>query len=581
MNKRIYKAIGALLGAVAFSGQACATAIVQGPTLDDSDGKVGQGGIHTWDGGNIGYGQRGTSKANVKYPYYPPQQKRLGGGDPMQPDEEKDKDEVNYDPQAVDHSKNLGWNHQASFYSFKIETAGGYTISVDRTSAAISYQPAFSVWDSGSELWGGGVSHSFDPVGGPDGYNALGNAAGLPGYMRLPEGEPSIKGFVGYANSGPAFVTGGGSEARGALAFGTSTAGPLVDESKPYGGTNLYTSIVVKGAYIDSQAGRIEGPYAGVGSSVNTSNPALSNEAGGGHVDLKLWLKPGWYVMAAGGSCADFTCTATPEVTVSGKFRLTLMRNPKVTAPIPVASGGADQTNPLELSKVTLHGGGTDPKGTDISGYRWRQVSGPAVALVNPNSPTPSFIAPLVGAGTTETVGLELVVTDSSADCNGGPCASLPAAVSVAVGNDPAILDCMAAAAGKAMLWPANKKLVAVSIAGIGGAKPYSLAITGVTSDEPVRDKAAKDSTAPDAVIKKGKATKKQPLAMDSLQLRAERQIKQKNGAGSGNGRVYAVSFTANDGSRSCNGTVKVGVPAAQGTPAVDDGGKYNATAKK
>jgi len=186
-----------------------------------------------------------------------------------------------------------------------------------------------------------------------------------------------------------------------------------------------------------------------------------------------------------------------------------------------------------------------------------------------------------VGAVTTETVGLELVVTDSSADCNGGPCASLPAAVSVAVGNDPAILDCMAAAAGKAMLWPANKKLVAVSIAGIGGAKPYSLAITGVTSDEPVRDKAAKDSTAPDAVIKKGKATKKQPLAMDSLQLRAERQIKQKNWAGSGNGRVYAVSFTANDGSRSCNGTVKVGVPAALGTTAVDDGGKYNATAKK
>lgn len=569
MNKRVYKAVAALLGTAALSGQAFAKYYENADLpVGDSSGVLSTAtAIYAWDGGNIGFGSIGTVNS-TKYPYYPPKQVRVSGVDPM-------------GASSVDEAKNLGWNHTIPWYAFEIKTAGGYTINMDRASstAGVDFQPAFSVWASGANRWEmPGGSHAFDQVSGPVGLNAGGTlVSDKPEERKFmvvpPEYGASITGFVGYANSGPGYVNAAGSNVLGALAFGSSTLGPLVDPAKPYdSSTNLYTSVVAKGAFIDPHAGRIEAPYAGVGSSVNTSNPALPNEAGGGHVDLRLWLKPGWYAMAMGGSCADFTCT--PNVTGNGRFHVTIMPNAEVTPPIPVASGGADQANPLELSKVNLHGGGIDPKGTDISSYRWRQVSGPVVTLVNPASPTPSFIAPLVDTGKTVTVGLELVVTDSSADCNGGPCSSLPTTVDVVVGNDPSVIDCSAAVPSKPSLWPAKKKMAAVTIGGITGTKPYSLTITGVTSDEPVKDKAAKDTTAPDAVIKKGKATKAKPSAVDSVQLRAERQAK-------ANGRVYAVNFQANDGSQTCTGSVKVEVPLVAGSQAVDDGQVNDATQKK
>ena len=70
-----------------------------------------------------------------------------------------------------------------------------------------------------------------------------------------------------------------------------------------------------------------------------------------------------------------------------------------------------------------------------------------------------------------------------------------------------------------------------------------TITVTGVTQDEPVN---AKDdgNTSPDAVIQAGAAL-----------VRAER-------SGTGNGRVYEISFKADDGKGgSCTGKVKVGVP--------------------
>ena len=87
--------------------------------------------------------------------------------------------------------------------------------------------------------------------------------------------------------------------------------------------------------------------------------------------------------------------------------------------------------------------------------------------------------------------------------------------------------------------------------------------ITGITQDEPVNGLGDGD-TAPDGY----------GIGTIQAQVRAER-------SGTGNGRVYAISFTADDGNGgSCSGKVRVSVPHDQGKGSVpvDDGQNYNST---
>ena len=84
-----------------------------------------------------------------------------------------------------------------------------------------------------------------------------------------------------------------------------------------------------------------------------------------------------------------------------------------------------------------------------------------------------------------------------------------------------------------------------------GVTDPSGLAVTitviGVMQDEPVNAK-GDGNTSPDAVIQAGAAS-----------VRAER-------SGNGNGRVYQLSFKADNGQGGvCNGTVKVSVPHSMG----------------
>jgi len=76
---------------------------------------------------------------------------------------------------------------------------------------------------------------------------------------------------------------------------------------------------------------------------------------------------------------------------------------------------------------VVLNGAGSySPSGGYITSYQWQQISGaPFVALGGANTPTPTFAAPFVTAGTTLT--FSLIVTSS----NGGT--SSPSTVSVSV----------------------------------------------------------------------------------------------------------------------------------------------------
>jgi probable HAF family extracellular repeat protein len=96
------------------------------------------------------------------------------------------------------------------------------------------------------------------------------------------------------------------------------------------------------------------------------------------------------------------------------------------------------------------------------------------------------------------------------------------------------------------MLWPPNHKLVQIQIVGISDPDnhPLSIAVTGVTQDEPVNG-LGDGNTSPDAV----------PQETGMILLRAER-------AGGGNGRVYRVHFRADDGLGGvCTGSVSVIVP--------------------
>ncbi len=242
---------------------------------------------------------------------------------------------------------------------------------------------------------------------------------------------------------------------------------------------------------------------------------------------------------------------------------------------VPVANAGPDQTRG-EFAPVTLDGAGSsDPDGDTLS-FVWTQVAGPPVSLSDSSASMPSFVAPLVMPGGVAVV-FELVVAD---DDPLHPKGSQPDLVSVAVVNvnDPPRCDLARSicpdtafksnqSVDACVMWPPNHKLLPVSITGITDEDPASsevtVRITGVTQDEPINGTGDGD-TSPDAVIQAGDPS-------DEILLRSER-------SGGGNGRVYVVSFTADDGLESCNGSVTVGVPHDRKDTPIDDGQSYDST---
>ncbi len=135
------------------------------------------------------------------------------------------------------------------------------------------------------------------------------------------------------------------------------------------------------------------------------------------------------------------------------------------------------------------------------------------------------------------------------------------------VENHPPV--CTGATAGPSTLWPPNHQMVPISITGVTDpdGDPVTITATGITQDEAVRETGiGSGNTAPDASLS--------PLA-----VRSERNGNPKT---PGNGRVYHIDFTADDGKGgSCNGTVKVCVPHDQrpGATCVDGGPLFNSLA--
>ena len=119
-------------------------------------------------------------------------------------------------------------------------------------------------------------------------------------------------------------------------------------------------------------------------------------------------------------------------------------------------------------------------------------------------------------------------------------------------------------------LWPPNHKFVDITILGVTDPDDDSvtITITNITSDEPTASikGAGGDKHAPDA----------SGVGTDTASLRAER-------SGTGNGRVYEITFVASDGIAETEGSVTVCVPhdyrgKCDCTLVIDDGQNYDAT---
>jgi hypothetical protein len=229
----------------------------------------------------------------------------------------------------------------------------------------------------------------------------------------------------------------------------------------------------------------------------------------------------------------------------------------------PIANAGSDQTKE-EASLVTLNGlSSSDPDGGDTLSYEWTQITGTSVDLSDTTSPTPSFDAPFVSPGG-ETFTFGLVVTD---DDPVNPLSSTLDEVDINVTNINDPPRCDLAVASKEVLSPPNHKMEQISIEGVSDDdvvnNMVALEITGVSQDEPVTSLEKGDSS-PDAVIQVGDPA-------DTVLIRRERSK-------FGNGRVYEVSFTADDGFESCTGAVQVSVLRGRKSDAVDDGQFFDST---
>jgi PKD domain len=118
--------------------------------------------------------------------------------------------------------------------------------------------------------------------------------------------------------------------------------------------------------------------------------------------------------------------------------------------------------------------------------------------------------------------------------------------------------DCTPVTPDQTVLWPPNHSLSLITISGATDpdGDTVTLTVNGVTQDEPV-NATGDGTTEPDAFLVPGHS--------DQVQIRSER-------AGNGDGRVYRIAFTGDDGrGGTCTGVVRVAVPKSHnGDSAVD-----------
>ncbi|GIK36271.1 MAG: hypothetical protein BroJett011_01040 [Chloroflexota bacterium] len=180
------------------------------------------------------------------------------------------------------------------------------------------------------------------------------------------------------------------------------------------------------------------------------------------------------------------------------------------------------------------------------------------------NAPSGATIDSSTGVFTWTPTKTGIYTTTVVVSDNGAPILTDSETITITVINRPPI--CSTATANPLTIWPPNKNLwVLEKVIGVTDpdGDPVTITITGIFQDEPV----GKDKYSPDGYI----------LGPNSAKVRAERD-------GKGDGRVYHIFFTTNDGQGgSCSGEVRGAiVPHDQGgsIDAIDGGALYDSTKK-
>jgi surface-anchored protein len=226
----------------------------------------------------------------------------------------------------------------------------------------------------------------------------------------------------------------------------------------------------------------------------------------------------------------------------------------------PTAVAEADQTV-FRGAPVSVSGTWTDPAGASDNAYTWAwDLDGDGTFDVSGQSPFGSTNAQTTSFAALGTYTLTFRVTDKDG-------ASHSDTVTITVVNRPP--DCSAAAPSTSLIWPPNHQMVGVSVQGVTDADndPLTLTISSIHQDEPV-NAIGDGNTGVDGT----------GVGSSEAMVRAERSGTKQN---FGNGRVYHIGYTADDGQGgSCSGVVRVGVPHDQGGKAqpVDDGPLYDST---
>jgi hypothetical protein len=219
----------------------------------------------------------------------------------------------------------------------------------------------------------------------------------------------------------------------------------------------------------------------------------------------------------------------------------------------PIADAGVDRV--VKAGKpFKLNGrGSSDPDGNTLT-YFWTQVEGESTNITRKRKALAKSVTPNT-TGNLEKLTYELKVTDS----NGGTSTD-QVTIGVQGTLSPPIVEY--AYASPDCLRPPNKKLEQIKIKGIyGGA---SVIIDSITQDEdPLSNKANHNI---DAVVTVVRGKKRSFLRAERIENNP------------GNGRVYAINFTATNESGSHTGKVNVVVPRYkkdQSCAAEDDGQYY------